>query len=64
MNERICYALQRPDGYILIDTFCTTELKAWEIHLSYPDDEEIEEAKKEGYKVIKVKITEIPVEEE
>ena len=50
-----------PDGTILVDNRFLNESDTWKIALGWPDDKEIEEAKKRGMRVCKVTVV-VPVE--
>ena len=41
-----------PDGHILLDTKFETERDAWRVALGWPDESDIENAKKHGYKAV------------
>ena len=57
------WAVVHPNGtYLLADTNFRNEDHAWKIFLGWPDDEEIERAKKSGYRAMQVLIT--PLEQE
>lgn len=45
------WAYIEPDGRILADTHFKDEADTWKIALGWPDDEEIEEAKRRGCRV-------------
>lgn len=52
------WAMIRPNGTILTDGFESAE-QAWKIGLGWPDDAEIEAAKRSGYRVARVRLLEL-----
>lgn len=58
-HEWICYAYISHNGLVVADTDFDTPERAWKVGLGWPSDEEIEEAKKRGARVVKARITEI-----
>lgn len=50
------WAFVRPDGRILADSDFRDEAHVWRIGLGWPDKEEIETAKKDGYRAEQVEI--------
>lgn len=59
MSEWTCYAYLAPNGMILADSDFDTPERAWQVGLGWPDAAEIEQAKKRGARVMKVRVTEI-----
>lgn len=57
------WCIVRNDGSLLADSTFATEDHAWKITLGWPSPDEIESAKKEGYRAVKVRITEVPENE-
>ncbi len=54
-----CYAFIRPDGSVLCESTWDTPRPAWHIGLGWPGGEGILEAKRTGYRVVKVRLEEI-----
>lgn len=50
------WALIKPDGHILLDSQFETDADAWQIGLGWPREDEIEDAKKRGYRVVRVSV--------
>ena len=50
------WAFIKPDGHILLDSQFETEADAWQIGLGWPGQQEIEDAKARGYRVIRVSV--------
>ncbi len=63
MKEQVCYAYINQRGDILAESLFKTENDAWQVGLGWPDEKEIEWAKKRGDRVVRVKITEIEAKE-
>lgn len=53
----VCWAFIRPNGQVLADSLFKDEEDAWTIGLGWPGEEEVEQMKKEGYRVEQVEIT-------
>jgi hypothetical protein len=53
MSEPI-WAIIFPDGKIVAGSDFKDEAHAWQMVLGWPDEEEIERAKQEGYKAVRV----------
>ena len=49
-------AFVSPDGSMDVDTELTTEEQIWSVFLGFPDEGEIQEAKRKGYRVVRVRI--------
>jgi len=54
-----CWAYISPTGNVIADSTFESEAVAWRIGLGWPDEEEIQRAKKRGARVVRVKITEV-----
>lgn len=46
------WAIIKPNGDILLDSTFEYEADAWRVALGWPDDQEIEEAKKNGFRAV------------
>lgn len=46
------WAIIKPNGDILLDSNFADEAQAWQVALGWPSDDEIEIAKKEGYRAV------------
>lgn len=42
----------RPDGSIVVDSRFKTESDVWQICAGWPDDDEVEDLKQEGFRVV------------
>lgn len=53
-NRKItqAWAIIKPNGDILLDSSFANEAHAWQIALGWPSDQEIDEAKKNGYRAV------------
>lgn len=51
------WAILKPGGHVVADTLFESEAHAWQIVLGWPGTEEIEEAKRHGFKARYVAIT-------
>lgn len=51
------WALLKPDGSILADSSFKSEADVWMIGLGWPDKAEIEDAKRRGYRAMRVDIS-------
>jgi len=56
-KEWICYAFLSENGEIIADSGFNTAGSAWRVGLGWPDQNEIEDAKKRGAEVFQVTIT-------
>lgn len=54
------WAIVWPDGRILADSTFKDEDHAWQIALGWPDDVEIEMAKRQGYAALQVTVRKFP----
>jgi hypothetical protein len=50
------WAIVWPDGRVLADSTFKDEAHAWMIALGWPDNQEIELAKSQGYKAVQITI--------
>lgn len=50
------WAILFPDNHILVDSNFVTEEMAWRVALGWPDNYEIERAKKNGHRAMRLKI--------
>lgn len=46
------WVIIKPDGDIVLDSDFKSELDAWKVGLGWPSDDEIEQAKKDGYRAV------------
>lgn len=53
------WAMFRPDGTFLADSDFKNEMDAWKVGLGWPSESEIEDAKKQGYRVVLCTLHEI-----
>ena len=59
VNEWTCWAFVSGDGSMTADSGFTSPDAAWKIGLGWPDEEDIQEAKKRGCRVCRVRVMEI-----
>ena len=56
------WAVIYPEGRILADSDFETERDAWEVALGWPDTQEIDDAKRAGYRAVEL-LVELPEEQ-
>lgn len=61
MTHKTAWAVEKPDGAIIAETDFKTEERAWEVCLGWPSKEDIDYAKRHGYKAYRVTL--VPVSE-
>ena len=58
-SEWTCWAFVGADGSMFADTFFSIQDSVWDVALGWPNAEDIQEAKKRGCRVCRVRVTEI-----
>ena len=51
-----CWAIIKPDGNVVADSTFDSEHAAWFVVLGWPSDDEIEDAKRRGFRAARVTV--------